>query len=163
MNFEEFKKNVEAWATERGIYEHSTPEAQLLKTLSEIGELADAVIKDDLEGLKDAVGDVAVCWINYCKMKGFRLIISSVSEKWICGHNPKIVTYQAIAKLCGAVQRGIERGDDVGINLFLDYLIDISIVNKLDFFECCELAWNEIKDRKGHMVAGGAFVKEGEE
>lgn len=26
MNFEEFKNNVEKWAAERGIYEHSTPE-----------------------------------------------------------------------------------------------------------------------------------------
>jgi hypothetical protein len=30
----------------------------------------------------------------------------------------------------------------------------------LDINECCESAWIEIKDRKGRMVAGGAFVKE---
>ena len=31
MTFDEFKNNVEQWAAERGIYEHSTAEAQLLK------------------------------------------------------------------------------------------------------------------------------------
>src|SRR5699024_9890193 len=58
------------WAEERGIYEHSTPEAQLLKALSELGELADAVIKNDREALIDAIGDVAVCMVNYAKMAG---------------------------------------------------------------------------------------------
>jgi hypothetical protein len=33
-------------------------------------------------------------------------------------------------------------------------------INDLDFLQCCESAWLEIKDRKGRMVAGGAFVKE---
>ena len=33
MKFETFKKNVERWASERGIYEHSTPKAQLLKAM----------------------------------------------------------------------------------------------------------------------------------
>jgi hypothetical protein len=40
MNFETFKNNVEQWALERGIYAHSTPEAQLLKVFEELGELA---------------------------------------------------------------------------------------------------------------------------
>src|SRR5699024_12760953 len=68
MNWNKFKNNVEQWAAERGIYEHSTPEAQLLKALSELGELADAVVKNDREALKDAIGDVAVCLVNYARM-----------------------------------------------------------------------------------------------
>lgn len=43
MNWNEFKGNVEKWAEERGIYEHSTPEAQLLKALSELVELAEGM------------------------------------------------------------------------------------------------------------------------
>src|SRR5699024_11406582 len=68
MNWNEFKNNVERWAEDRGIYEHSTPEAQLLKALSELGELADAVVKNDREALKDAIGDVAVCLVNWAYM-----------------------------------------------------------------------------------------------
>ena len=26
--------------------------------------------------------------------------------------------------------------------------------------DCFDAAWNDIKDRKGHMTEGGAFVKE---
>lgn len=100
MNFDEFYSNVAMWAEKRGIYEHSTVQAQALKAVSEMGELADAVIKSDREALKDAVGDVIVCLINVCEM------------------------------------------------------------NRLDVRDCCESAWCEIKDRKGRMVPGGAFVKE---
>lgn len=99
-DFARFMSLVQQWAQERGIYEHSTIQAQVLKAVSEMGELADATIKDDRDGFIDAVGDVLVCIVNACYMRG----------------------------------------------------VDIS--------ECTNSAWKEIKDRKGHMVAGGAFVKE---
>lgn len=153
MNFEEFKSNVEHWATERGIYEHSTPDVQLLKMLSEIGELADAFIKG--EPLEEKIGSVAICWINYCEMKGFSLEKPHNTTEWDKRYG---YTNQAIAKLLVAVTRGLERGDDLGINLIFDYLTDIAYFNRLDFKSCCEAAWNKIKDRKGRMTAGGAFV-----
>src|SRR5699024_5492214 len=69
MTFDEFKQNVESWAAERGIYEHSTPEAQLLKAVSEIGELADAHIKGDDPEKADGLIDTIVCLINYARME----------------------------------------------------------------------------------------------
>ena len=69
MTFDEFKQNVESWAAERGIYEHSTPEAQLLKAVSEIGELADAHIKGDEPEKADGLIDTIVCLINYAHME----------------------------------------------------------------------------------------------
>lgn len=100
MRFQELKVAVEAWASERGIYEHSTATAQLLKAVSEMGELADAHGKRDETGEIDAVGDVLVCLINFCAMRG------------------------------------------------------------MDITGCLYAAWEQIKDRKGHMVEGGTFVKE---
>lgn len=96
----DFITNVQNWASERGIYDYSTGTAQLLKAISEMGELADAHAKMDILEMKDAVGDILVCLVNYCKLEG------------------------------------------------------------LDLTQCCESAWNEIKDRKGHMVEGGVFIKE---
>lgn len=97
---EEIEQNVIQWASERGIYEHSTQQAQALKAVSEMGEVADAVIKGDRHALVDGIGDVIVCLINLAHMAD------------------------------------------------------------TDLEECLEAAWNEIKDRKGRMIAGGAFVKE---
>lgn len=101
MKFEQLEDAVIDWADDRGIYEHSTPEMQMLKAVSEMGELADAIAKQHHEALQDAVGDVLVCLINVCA--------------------------------------------------FYD----------LTPTRCLETAWHNIKDRKGHMVAGGVFIKEG--
>ncbi|WP_278976716.1 hypothetical protein [Oligella urethralis] len=39
LTWQQFVKNVQNWAKERGIYDHSTPTAQLLKALPELDEL----------------------------------------------------------------------------------------------------------------------------
>ena len=70
LTFEQLTRNVQEWAAARGIYEHSSARAQLLKAFSEMGELADAEIEDDGTAAADAVGDVLVCLINFCAMSG---------------------------------------------------------------------------------------------
>jgi len=102
MTFEQFKTNVEQWATDRGIYEHSTAEAQLLKAVSEIGELADAHIKGDEPEKADGLIDTIVCLINYAHME------------------------------------------------------------RIDFNESMDAVWKILSARTGRMVAGGAFVKDGD-
>ena len=68
LTFEQLAGSVQEWAAARGIYAHSTALAQALKAVSEVGELADAVIKGDEAALIDAIGDVAVCIVNVAKM-----------------------------------------------------------------------------------------------
>ena len=53
MTFEKNIARIQEWAQNAGIYEHSTVQAQVLKGVSEMGELADAVIKGDLEKLRE--------------------------------------------------------------------------------------------------------------
>lgn len=62
------------WAEARKIIPNSTPHAQLLKAMSEMGELADATLKGQKEEAMDAVGDVMVCLINYCALQDFSLV-----------------------------------------------------------------------------------------
>lgn len=99
-NFNDLQEKVLGWAFTRGIMQHSTPHAQLLKAVSEIGELCDAEVKGEHAKVIDGIGDVVVCLIIYAEMNG----------------------------------------------------VDVTI--------CLSEAYNEIKDRKGKMVEGGAFVKE---
>lgn len=100
MGIDELIPLVESWAEDRGILEHSTPSAQLLKTMSELGELADATAKHDVAGVIDGIGDVLVTLIIYSR------------------------------------------------------LANLSIAG------CLEHAYEQIKDRKGRLSAGGVFVKE---
>jgi NTP pyrophosphatase (non-canonical NTP hydrolase) len=88
------------WAEARKIIPNSTPATQLLKAVSEMGELADATIKNDRDGILDAVGDVMVCLVNYCALQ------------------------------------------------------DINLVS------CMEVAYDQIKNRKGFLLPSGVFVKE---
>lgn len=88
------------WAEARQIIPNSTPATQLLKAMSELGELADATIKNDRLGIIDGVGDVMVCLINYCALQ------------------------------------------------------DINLV------KCMDIAYDEIKNRKGTLLPNGVFVKE---
>jgi NTP pyrophosphatase (non-canonical NTP hydrolase) len=69
--FEELVNAVEDWAEARQIIPNSNPTSQLMKTMSELGELADATIKGDDDGRVDGVGDVLVTLILYCALSGF--------------------------------------------------------------------------------------------
>jgi len=62
------------WSEARRIIQNSTAEAQLLKAVSEMGELADATIKNNRDEIIDAVGDVMVCLVNYCAIKDIDLV-----------------------------------------------------------------------------------------
>ena len=55
--------DVIRWAEARGIIENSDSKTQLLKAVSEMGELADAIIKRDRPNIIDGLGDVLVCLI----------------------------------------------------------------------------------------------------
>ncbi len=91
---------TEMWAADRQILTHSDAKAQALKLVSEVGELADAIIKNDEAGVIDGIGDCTVVLVILAKLSGLTLPV------------------------------------------------------------CLAAAYEEIKDRKGHMVPGGAFVKE---
>ena len=74
MSYANIEIKIIQWAEARKIIPNSTPEVQLLKAISEMGELADATIKNDQEAIVDAVGDVMVCLINYCALQNINLV-----------------------------------------------------------------------------------------
>ena len=100
MSYAQVEIKIIQWSESRKIIPNSTPEVQLLKAVSEMGELADATIKKDKEAVVDAVGDVMVCLINYCALQ------------------------------------------------------DINLV------DCMEVAYDQIKNRKGTLLPSGLFVKD---
>lgn len=74
MSYANVEMKIVQWATARRIYQNSTAWAQLLKGFSEMGELADATIKNDKDEIVDAVGDVMVCLVNYCAIQDIDLV-----------------------------------------------------------------------------------------
>ena len=159
MTWEEFVSNVRQWSTDRGIYQHSSSTAQALKACSEAGELCDAVIKGDRAAMIDAVGDVAVCLVNVAALHRCEgLHIEDVCGEVYSLHHGAAV----VAGHCAGVACALGMGEiaDIEIQEALWSLDDFCNFSGLDLMQCCESAWHEIKDRKGRMVEGGAFVKE---
>lgn len=69
MSLDELEACVIEWAKARRIIPNAFVTSQLLKAVSEMGELADAVNKGQREEMKDAVGDIIVCLINLCALE----------------------------------------------------------------------------------------------
>lgn len=74
MSYEIVELDIIRWAEARQIIPNAKPYSQVLKAVSEMGELADAENKGDMDGIKDAVGDVVVCLINYCALRDISLV-----------------------------------------------------------------------------------------
>ena len=60
MTFEQLNEKVLEWADDKGILVPENSHKQALKMVSEVGELCDAVIKNDKYDQIDAIGDVLV-------------------------------------------------------------------------------------------------------
>lgn len=73
LSYSQIEMSVIRWAEDRKIIPNATPVSQLLKAVSEMGELCDAEGKRDIDAIKDAVGDVMVCLINYCALRDLNL------------------------------------------------------------------------------------------
>lgn len=64
---------VENWAEEKGILDKATPIKQAMKTQEEVLELCNAIIDDDKDEIKDAIGDIIVTLIIQAKMQGLTI------------------------------------------------------------------------------------------
>lgn len=166
--FEQFQQNVQRWATERGIYEHSTALAQALKAVSEVGELCDAVIKNDRDALIDSIGDTAVCIVNVAHFLSHTFDPGHFDPENLLSHDHFRAAAEA-ARVVGTLSHQVSTAhnmmasfDNDGCDRAITALREFCLCRGLDFDDCCESAWQTIKDRKGRMVSGGAFVKEGE-
>ena len=73
-SYAEVEMKVIQWAEARRIIPNATPQAQLNKTLEELAELFKAESQKNMAGIKDGVGDVVVCLINYCALKDINLV-----------------------------------------------------------------------------------------
>lgn len=74
MTYEQLEEKILQWSSDRGILQNGKSTSQLLKAISEMGELADAHAKNQPEEIKDAIGDIVVCLVNYCALQEIELL-----------------------------------------------------------------------------------------
>jgi hypothetical protein len=149
--------------------QNSTPFAQSKKTHEEVTELVEACTafrsSDDdpvprLTEIKDAIGDiyvtlVMVCACNETPLRMDLTFVSITSYKkgvldWVCKQVPDLI------RDC------VEQNTSVRIiaRSIVCGLVDLCKEYGLDFVDCVEHAYDQIKDRKGYLRSDGVFVKE---
>lgn len=69
--------------------------------------------------------------------------------------------YEEMEELENAINIRDKPGIVDGLGDVLVCLINVAALEDLDLTRCLEAAYNEIKDRKGHMNKEGIFVKDG--
>lgn len=65
--------NIRTWAKKRGIYEKGNSHTQYVKLQEEAGELAKALLKNDLPEVQDAIGDMIVVLTNLSELVGLKV------------------------------------------------------------------------------------------
>ncbi len=74
MSYSEIEMKVLQWGEARKIVQNATAMSQAIKTLEETTELLDAINKNDIDEIKDAVGDIVVTLIMVCSVKDIDLV-----------------------------------------------------------------------------------------
>lgn len=143
-NLLELKDLIIDWANEKDLIKLENAPAQRLKLLEEVGETARAILKKNDTDIKDGIGDIFVV-----------LVILAEQLKLNISYNFTGFSDDSEWELSDLFNEIL----DISISHFvLGYLNDICTKLDIDLIECANLAWNEIKDRKGKTV-DGTFIK----
>lgn len=154
MKMNELISSVEEWAIERNLHT-ADPNKQILKLMEELGELAEGMAKGNEKAIYDGIGDMKVV-LTILKMQLENNDRSTVN---ISNSILSLLMYEV-----GLLAREVLFSKDIvdikryirKVEMNLDSLCDSM---EITLESCTELAYNEIKDRKGKMI-DGVFVKQ---
>ena len=168
LTIQELVPLIQEWAKEREIYEELTPFDELLKAHEEVGELIKACYDNDKPAIQDAIGDVMVTMINYCYFIELDVIkhIKQAVELSVTGYytiSYVMNAHNALGRLISLYMwnEGKKISEPSGLRVFsiLHYLNCIAHLEGTTLEECLNIAYNEIKNRKGKII-NGKFIKD---
>lgn len=176
MDFNKLIENVTSWAVERGIDKES-PLSQMQKILEEYGELNGAKHSSNHKELEDAIGDIMVALTVFTVQMDFNkkdIMLNPHRNGYTRYERGEISTETLL----------LYATKEIGLmsSKLLDLVFNPGIINTLTQIQfhirnltgilskiavnegtmldaCFEIAWNEIKDRKGKKI-NGKWMKE---
>ena len=161
--------NFVQWGKDRNIFKGSTTNAQIMKSLSECGELCDHIAKGKYELCEDDIGDIAVTLVMIagCAKVGHLLRREAVKSD-----NDIRTAESAAATVTVCIASLLLAFDSGGPKEHTGFLFDCAIFalialtghmtakgHPMTIDSCCAKAWDDIKDRKGVMF-NGTFIKD---
>lgn len=135
---------------------------QTLKLFEEIGELVAGYAKQKEQLTKDSIGDCAVVVVGLAMMielDPVEVLNKAVeARKWDIKDCFELMIENA-SEFQFTRKHEVKTAAKFNLYRIISYLKAIAHKLGYDFVDCFELAYNEIKDRKGRWVEG-SFVKE---
>ena len=155
---------VKKWFIDRDLENGGRLDKQSLKLSEEFGELCAGFLKKNEALTKDSIGDCAVVVVGLALL--IKEDVQSIFEE---SDNIRRKDAMECFKLLNANISEFQLSQELAStemcrnNLVraVAYLKSISKALDYDFTDCFEIAYNEIKDRKGKWI-DGSFVKEEE-
>lgn len=150
---------IEQWAEDRNLIKGSDPLSQAMKLFSEAGELADNIGKGRC--VKDDIGDVLVVLTILTAQLGKSLSdFNFKGLEWAEGSNKELVLvlFNTLPEIVGYAHNA----QFFHIGLFKRAINTLNAIAKnhdTSLFVCLDVAYNDIKTRKG-IMHDGIFIKE---
>ena len=141
---QELQPIVLEWAKEKDLLKFENAPKQRLKLLEEVGEASRAILKNKTDDIKDGIGDIFVVLVILAEQLSEEILFD-MTRASKDDHQDFVFLFDNIL-------------DSNRLYFSLAYLNDICTKLNLDLTECANLAWNEIKDRKGTTI-NGTFIK----
>jgi NTP pyrophosphatase (non-canonical NTP hydrolase) len=148
---------VQQWSINKGL-DKADSRGQFLKVVEEVGEVAAALCRSDMDELKDGIGDVVVTLIIYAQQNNIGSEIFNISD-----YNGDFQKHDSwfVSKLTSRVSNLVNlSGEGLVCNIeHCNYLLKcLAEKHYMTLKECLQAAYDVIKLRDGKMV-NGIFVK----
>lgn len=150
------------WAKERDLIKPENATKQIFKLIEEVGEIFGAHLKKDINGVKDGIGDaqvVLIILLEQLEQKRTECCLGSEAyQKDI--DNILLSLSMSVGKISHSFLGWDKKSVHYyHVELCYLYLSKIAQEYNTTLEECLELAYNEIKDRKGKTI-NGSFIRE---
>jgi len=146
---------TKTWSHDKGILTNGKIATQALKLGAEYGELN--LHLGDNEDIRDDLGDMLVVMTNLCSLDGYSLLDLFKDVPMLdIPQNIHRFTYE-MGELLDAASKGHSLKPH--ITKILYFIIIMTIDFDITIEECWQMAYDDIKDRKGFLTTDGCFVK----
>lgn len=154
-------EKVKQWFIDRDLENGGRLDKQSLKLSEEFGELCAGYLKKNEQLTKDSIGDCAVVIVGLTLL--VKVDVQEIFEEVFSDGYHAIECLVFLNRTISNIQLSNGFTDKdlyiVDLTRSIYWLKSISKTLGYDFDECFELAYQEIKDRKGRWI-DGSFVKE---
>lgn len=163
--FGHFEQLVLDWARERNLLEGTTNLLQCKKLYEESHELLCNYL--DGNDMEDDIGDILVLLVQMFYRADIECFVRDIKSALESGLRSEVGEFfSSVGDLINTTTTNYidkewfgEEDDYEWFERVLNELVFFVNTTDLDLLECCEVAYNDIRDRKGKMI-NGSFVKE---